>query len=109
MTTSWRLADTGADDTLLPDYLIGTIGAVLVPGDRAVIGGIDGGTSVVRYGTIDLELPGYRWSSRVGFHASFNTALGHTGFLDYFTATFNGRRRYVNLTPNGSAPPPGLP
>jgi hypothetical protein len=68
--------------------------------------GIDGGTSLVRYGTVDLVLPGYRWSGRVGFHASFNAVLGHTSFLDHFTATFNGRHRYVNLTPNGSAPAP---
>src|SRR5215216_3210698 len=56
------LADTGADDTLLPDYLIGPLGVVIAPGDQAVIVGIDGGTSLVRYGTVDLELPGYRWS-----------------------------------------------
>ncbi|MFO0953719.1 MAG: hypothetical protein U0835_21700 [Isosphaeraceae bacterium] len=97
------LADTGADDTLLPDFLIGPLGVVIAPGDRAVIVGIDGGTSVVKFGTVDLELPGFRWSARVGFHASFNTVLGRLGFLEHFTATFNGQRRYVNLTPNGTA------
>lgn len=103
------LADTGADDTLLPDYLIGPLGVVVAPGDQAVIVSIDGGTSVVRYGTVDLELPGYRWSARIGFHANFHTILGHVGFLDHFTATFNGHRRYVNLTPNGSAPAGRMP
>src|SRR4051794_21151056 len=59
------LADTGADDNLLPADLIGPLGVVIAPGDQAVIVGIDGGTIVVRYGTLDLELPGYRWSARV--------------------------------------------
>jgi len=103
------LADTGGDDTLLPDYLIKTLGVVIVPGAQAVIAGLGGGTSVVRYGTVDLEFPGYRWSARVGFHASFNTVLGHSGALEHFTATFNGGRRYVNLTPNGTAATPTLP
>src|SRR5215218_144805 len=74
------LADTGADDTLLPDYLIGPLGVVIVPGHQAMIVGFDGGTTVVRYGTADLELPvpggGYRFSARVGFHASFRVILG---------------------------------
>src|SRR3954452_3400620 len=75
------LVDTGADETLLPDYLIGLLGVILASGDQAVIVGIDGGTVLVRYGTVDLELPDYRWSARVGFHASFSTILGHVVFL----------------------------
>src|SRR4051794_26159345 len=103
------LADTGADDTLLPDYLIGRLGVVLTPGDQAVIVSIDGSTSLVRHGLVDLVLPGYRWSARVGFHATFSTNLGHIGFLDHFTARFNDRRRHITLTPNGTAPAPTMP
>lgn len=33
------LADTGADDTLLPDYLLESLGIKVVPGDQAVIVG----------------------------------------------------------------------
>jgi hypothetical protein len=99
------LVDTGADDILLPDYLIGV---VVVPGDQTVILGI-GGSVVVRYGTVDLELPGYGWSARVGFHPGVRAVLGHAGFLEYFTATFNGRRRDLTLTPNGAAPAPAVP
>jgi hypothetical protein len=101
-----RLVATGADDTLLPGYHCQSLGVVIAPGDRAVIVGIDGGTTEVRYGTVDLDLPGYRWSSRVGFHAGFHTILGHSGFLEHFTASFNGLRRHLTLTPNGTAPPP---
>jgi hypothetical protein len=107
------LVDTGADDSLLPDLLIGLLGVALRPGDHAVIVGIEGSTTVVRYGTIDLEIPGagggYRWSARVGFHASFRVVLGHSGFLEYFTASFNGRSRHLTLTPNGTAPAPTIP
>src|SRR4051812_29988541 len=50
------LADTGADDTLLPDFLIGPLGVAIIPGDHAAIVGINGGTTIVRYGMVDLEL-----------------------------------------------------
>ncbi len=30
--------------------------------------------------------------------------LGHEGFLDYFTATFDGENCVVALEPNGSIP-----
>lgn len=104
------LVDTGADDTLFPEAVIDQLGIAIPPGDRAVIVGIEGSTTVVRYGTVDLMLPGpgggYRWSARVGFHAGFRIVLGHVGFLEYFTATFNGRSRQLTLTPNGSAPAP---
>jgi hypothetical protein len=30
--------------------------------------------------------------------------LGHTGFLEFFTVTFNGERREVELTPNQNLP-----
>jgi hypothetical protein len=107
------LVDTGADDTLLPDLLIGLLGVTIRLGDQAVIVGIEGSTTVVRYGTVDLEIPGpggrYRWSARVGFHASFRVVLGHSGFLDYFTASFNGRSRQLTLTPNGTASAPAIP
>ncbi len=104
------LVDTGADDTMLPDSLIDQLGVVIQPGDHAIIIGIEGSKTVARFGTVDLEIPGpgggYRWSARVGFHAGFRIVLGHVGFLEYFTATFNGRSRQLTLTPNGSAPAP---
>ncbi len=103
------LADTGADDVLLPDVLIEELGVVIAPGDRAAVGTFDGGVSIVRYGWVDLELPGYRWSAKVGFHANYKVLLGNSGFLQHFTASFNGQRRYLNLTPNGTAPTPIMP
>ena len=99
--------DTGADDTLLPDKLIGLLGISLDPADHSIIVGIAGSMMVVRYGIVDLEIPGagggYRWSAWVGFHAGPKIVLGHNGFLEYFTASFNGRSRHLTLTPNGKA------
>ncbi len=76
-----------------------------------MISGFEGSAALVRYGWVDLELPGYRWSAKVGFHPSYKVLLGNSGFLHHFTASFNGQRRYVNLTPNGTAlgPTMGLP
>jgi hypothetical protein len=97
--------DTGSDDTLFPDNLIRRLGVVLNPNEHAVIAGIEGSMTVVRYGMVDLEIPeqggGYRWSARVGFHAGPRIVLGHCGFLEFFTASFNGRNRHLTLTPNG--------
>ncbi len=103
------LVDTGADDTLLPDDLIESLGLVVIPGDTGIIKGIDGGKIPVQYARVNLILPGYRWSARVGLHGGFNTILGHAGFLEYFTATFNGQRRHLTLTPNGTAPASTVP
>jgi hypothetical protein len=49
-----------------------------------------------------------RWLSRVYFapdDASQETLiLGHQGFLDYFTASFNGDECTLELTPNRHLP-----
>jgi hypothetical protein len=110
---AYGLADSGADETMLPDNFIEPLGVIVRPGDHANIVAIDGGSVPVRYGMVDLELRRhgvlYHWSARVAFHAGARSILGHAGFLDHFTATFNGRRRHVTLTPNGTAPAPTMP
>jgi hypothetical protein len=103
----YGLVDTGADDTLFPNRMIARLGVVFNSSDYATIAGIDDSVTIVRYATVDLELlgagGGYRFSSRVGFHAGHKIALGHNGFLEYFAASFNGRNRHLTLTPNGTA------
>ena len=110
---AYGLVDTGADETLLPDQFIGPLGVVIRPGDHATIVAIGGGAVPVRYGDVDLDLrqrgEEFRWAARVAFHPGTRAILGHAGFLEYFTATFNGRRRHVTLTPNGAAPDPTIP
>jgi hypothetical protein len=103
------LADSGADDILLPESLIERLGVIIRPDDRAAIAGITGEATVARYGTVALELARggrpYRWSAQVGFYGRAKVVLGHADFLDHFTATFNGRQRHLTLQPNGTAPP----
>jgi hypothetical protein len=98
------LIDTGADDTLLPEFLIDRIGVVLPPDEVAEIEGIDGTPIVIRYASVELQLEDpapphrvHRWKARVGFHRRYNAILGHSGFLEYFIAMFNGRTREVIL------------
>jgi hypothetical protein len=102
--------DSGADDTLLPDYLVARLGVAGLSGP-VVIGGI-GGATLARFGTVDLELSqgqaSTRWSARVGFSSHPGPVFGLKGFLQFFTATFHGRRHHLDLRPNGTAPPPGF-
>jgi hypothetical protein len=60
---------------------------------------------------LELSQPGaaIRWRTRLYF-ADFPddseqaVILGHEGFLDYFTATFDGERCFVELEPNDMIP-----
>jgi hypothetical protein len=100
--------DSGADDTLLPEYLVASLGITGLSGP-VVIGGI-GGATLARFGTVDLEISqgqaSVKWSARVGFSSHNAPLFGLKGFLQFFTATFNGRRHYLDLLPNGTALPP---
>ncbi len=73
-----------------------------------MIRGIEGSLVTIWYATVNLEIltsgGGPRWSARVGFYLGTRPILGHAGFLDHFTARFNGRAKTLTLTPNGTAP-----
>jgi hypothetical protein len=101
------LLDTGADETVLPAFLIERIGVDLDPGAEAQFRGVGGQTVTVTYGRVQIEVgrghQSYQWSAMLAFLQGSNMAiLGHAGFLQYFTATFNGHRRHVTLTANGT-------
>jgi hypothetical protein len=102
------LLDTGADDVLIPRVFMDLLGVEAIPGGRATIGTAGRGTAAVEFGTVDLELRAsgraHRWPARVGFHDGWAVLLGHKGFMEHFTATFNGRQRRVTLQPNGTFP-----
>lgn len=94
--------DTGADDTLLPESFIPQLG--IIPSGFAISSGV-GGLIPVRFATVGLELrsksgQSYRWSARVGFYPGMVPLFGLSGFLEFFTAMFNGAKRQVTLLPN---------
>jgi Aspartyl protease len=101
------LLDTGASMTLVPRSYMTKLG--IDPGERAKLGTAAGHLNV-SLGTLDIEIQSgrtvYSWTARVGFspRADNLALLGHAGFLDYFTAIFNGSSRQVTLRPNGTAP-----
>ncbi len=101
------LLDTGAAMTLLPRFYLTKLG--LSPSERVRLRAA-GGTIEIALGALELELRSarsvYRWPARVGFvHRADNVALlGHAGFLDYFSVTFDGLHKRVTMRPNGTFP-----
>ena len=105
------LLDTGASMTLLPRSYLTKLG--LVPGERVRLRTAAGGHDVW-LGALDMELRSgrttYRWSARVGFIPRVDNValLGHMGFLDHFSVTFDGLRKRATLRPNGTFPVPQI-
>jgi hypothetical protein len=107
------LVDTGADNTIFPRSAAVALGIPL----RSPRGGESksfGGHAVtIELGEAEIEISEsnetYRWSQRVHFF-DFSTAdeevaiLGHAGFLEFFTATFNGEFAWLELVPNSTLP-----
>lgn len=95
----------------MPDHLIDKLG-INDLSSPVVIGGI-GGATLVRFGTVDLtigqEAASFRWLAYVGFCSHLMPVFGLKGFLQFFTATFDGRRHHLDLSPNGTAIPPAFP
>jgi hypothetical protein len=98
------LLDTGASLTLVPETYSSRLG--VVSSDRGKLTSA-GGPIGISLAVLDLELSkgrtSFRWSARVGFtpRADNLALLGHMGFVEHFTTTFNGQFQYVNLRFNG--------
>jgi len=105
------LLDTGASMTLVPRSYFHKLGMSVAPTERVRLRTVSGTVDVL-LGTLDLELRSerakYRWSAQVGFvpRADNLVLLGHAGFLDHFSATFDGLRKCVTLKPRGIFPAP---
>jgi hypothetical protein len=103
------LADTGADETLLPRSLGELIGAQIDEGQVWSIVGFGGQEVGVVLAKVEFELASrrkvHRWRAKVGL-VSFaspddeTAVLGHVGFFDHFTAHFNSRRRQITINPH---------
>lgn len=107
------LVDTGSDQTILPTSIARDLGIDLLPStgpSASAFGGqqvqLYSGTALLR---IEAEGEAVAWSESVSFF-DFSSGedetviLGHAGFLDYFTATFDGKLGELTLVPNDELP-----
>jgi hypothetical protein len=102
--------DTGADDSLFPEAIADELGVEFRRGQYEPLRLPGGGVAAARYSEVDLEIRSpegpYRWAALVGFHQGNSTLLGLAGFLEWFTAIFDGRNRELTLRYTGNAPQP---
>jgi hypothetical protein len=101
------LLDTGADETVMEDWMAGYLGIDLTQAPEEPVNLVGRpGTIACRYATVELLITDvretYRWSALVGFvplRLQYQL-LGNAGFLEYFEAEFRGADREVVLTAN---------
>ena len=101
------LLDTGADETVVEDWMAGYLGIDLTQAPEETVNLVGRpGTIACRYATVELLITDVRetcrWSALVGFvplRLQYQL-LGHAGFLEYFEAEFRGADREVFLTAN---------
>ena len=107
------LVDTGADQVVLPCSLARRLGVIL-DASRTRPAKVFGGSNLAFYaGEIELELgptgQSVRWTTTAYF-LDFDSEedevliLGHAGFLDFFTAIFDGEHAELTLHPNSRIP-----
>lgn len=106
------LVDTGADDVVLPCSIGRYIGIHL---DRSPHNGRAFGGASLDFFSSEVELEiradgqSLRWTTEVQF-LEFNSeddetlVLGHRGFLNFFTAVFDGDQARLTLNPNARFP-----
>ncbi len=107
------LVDPGSDDSIFPLSIGSLIGVNLDPTKKWRVEGIAGQQVELVPGKVDLELQGsgqiFRWSITMGFIAFDKpenevAVLGHAGFLNFFSATFDGLNHSLELVPNSNFP-----
>jgi hypothetical protein len=100
------LLDTGADETVFPEFFAAKIGLDLSAAPTGTVSGVAHGSAVLRYAEITLRLTDGReqreWTAWVGFTAGKlkRPLLGFAGCLQFFDACFRGDREEVELTVN---------
>ncbi|MGO8750076.1 MAG: aspartyl protease family protein [Thermoguttaceae bacterium] len=107
------LVDTGADNSIFPLSIARDLGIETTEGKGPAATAFGGQQIALSFADVVLELSQagvtIRWQGRLHF-ADFPgdtekaVILGHEGFLDYFTATFDGAECSLELEPNDSIP-----
>lgn len=102
------IADTGSEITVFPNL---GAGKDYLTSIKDSLRAIDGTSREVTRGKniwLSLVLDGemYKWPCDVWFSPNPNSkpTLGHKGFLEYFTATFDGKKKELTLKPNKDFP-----
>jgi len=107
------LVDTGSDNTILPKSIAEPLGIPLRVASGSSASAFGGQRLSLLDGeaTLQLEADGkvIRWPSELLFFDFPNiedetVILGHAGFLDYFTATFDGEMGVLDLVANDDLP-----
>lgn len=104
------LIDTGADDTILPDWLAPNLGLTLATAPTGTAHTAVVSTASLWYVQVTLRVADQQerreWQAWVGFtNAPIRQAyLGFAGFLEYFDVLFLGAQEAVELTVNATYP-----
>jgi predicted aspartyl protease len=104
------LLDTGADDTVFSDVVAHALGIDLTNAPTGEASGAGMVPVALRYAQVRLRVTDGRefrdWSARIGFTSARlkQPLLGFAGFLQYFTAKFDGDLEEVELTINRKYP-----
>ena len=111
--TCLALVDTGSDNTIFPksvaDYLDIRLEQDLGPSARSYAGHQVQLLSGIAQLQIETEDDRRKWSTPICFFEFDDpeeeaVVLGHSGFLEYFTATFDGKACVLSLEPNNELP-----
>jgi hypothetical protein len=107
------LVDTGADNSVFPLSIARHLQIETALGEGPAATAFGGQQIPLSFAEVILELSdddaSIRWHGRLYFADFPNDSekaviLGHEGFLDYFTATFDGNNCVLNLDPNDDIP-----
>jgi hypothetical protein len=109
----YALVDTGSDDTLIPRYVADELGLGIDDDRVGEVTGIGGEKIPVAKADVELRVSdgdsAALWNASVGVIGDGDgggdyVILGHKSCLEFFTATFAGDGRTLELTPNNTFP-----
>jgi len=112
-SSHYGLVDTGADNTILPARLVDELGVTTVATSGPGVDAFAGGNVAVSAAEVTLALSDgedqVRWTTdvlccRFARPEDEMVILGYQGFLEYFTATFDGENCELELVPNARLP-----